>query len=103
MVALWETAPAMYNMPTTIEFHGDLHVNKLEQALLHVVKQQDGLRTIVHFNMMENKVVQKVLPPSSSEDCLAFVRLDASDEEEARLIIERESVYVFDLMKPPGT
>lgn len=102
-MTLWESAPAMYNMPTTVEFHGNLLVDKLKQALIHVVSQQEGLRTIVRFDMMENKVVQKVLPPTSSEDCLEFVQFDATDEEEARLIVERESVFVFDLTKAPGT
>ena len=40
MTALWETAPTMYNMPTTIEFHGKLNVDTLRLAMEHVVKQQ---------------------------------------------------------------
>lgn len=104
MVALWETAPAMYNMPTTIEFHGNLqnYVHLLKDAMLHVVKQQQGLRTIVKFSMKTNKVQQKVLPQDLADQCLEFVELEASDDEEARLIIEKESGFIFNLAKPPG-
>jgi len=100
MVALWETAPAMYNMPTTIEFHGNLQVDTLKLAIEHVVKQQEGLRTIVQFK--GNKVMQKVLPEDLSNECLAFVEMEASNDEEARLTIEKESGFIFDLTKPPG-
>lgn len=104
MVALWETAPAMYNMPTTIEFHGNLqkYVHLLKDAMLHVVRQQQGLRTIVQFDMKTNRVMQQVLPQDLADKCLEFVELEASDDEEARLIIERESGFIFDLTKPPG-
>lgn len=100
MVALWETAPAMYNMPTTIKFHGNLQVDTLKLAIEHVVKQQEGLRTIVQFK--GNKVMQKVLPEDLSNECLAFVEMEASNDEEARLTIEKESGFIFDLTKPPG-
>ena len=102
MVALWETAPAMYNMPTTIEFHGNLQVDILKLAMEHVVKQQDGLRTIVHFDMVENKIMQKVLPVELANECMVFVEVEAADDEDARLIIEEESSFIFDLTKPPG-
>ena len=102
MVALWETAPAMYNMPTTIEFHGSLKVDTLKRAMEHVVKQQEGLRTIVQFDMKENKVMQKVLPAERAGECLAFEEMEASNDEVARLIIEKESGFIFALTKPPG-
>ena len=102
MVALWETAPTMYNMPTTIEFHGNLQVDTLKCGMEHVVKQQGGLRTITKFDMETNQVMQKVLPEELAHECLEFVEVEAKDDEDARLTIERESGFVFDLTKPPG-
>jgi len=54
MVALFDTAPTMYNMPTTVEFHGNVEPEILEQAMLHVTKQQEGLRTVVKFDMVSS-------------------------------------------------
>jgi len=51
MVALFETSPAMYNMPTTIELHGHVDTELLQKAMEHVTKQQEGLRTVVKFDM----------------------------------------------------
>ena len=102
MVALWETSPAMYNMPTTIEFHGNLQVDTLQLAMVHVVKQQEVLRTIVSLDRKKNKVMQKVLPQEMANECLEFVKMDVAGEEEARVVIEKKSSFVFDLAKPPG-
>lgn len=102
MVALWEVSPAMYNMPTTIEFHGNLQVDTLQLAMVHVVKQQEVLRTIVSLDTKKNKVMQKVLPQEMANECLEFVEMDVDGEEEARVVIEKESGFVFDLTKPPG-
>lgn len=101
MVALWETAPIMYNMPTTIEFHGHIDNDLLQKAMEHVTKQQEGLRTVVHFDMMTQKVMQMVLPVDQARECFAFVVIAAIDEDDARRIIERESGFVFILSKPP--
>lgn len=87
--------------PTTIEFHGNLEVETLKLAIEHVVKQQGGLRTIVRFDMTENKVMQTVLPEDRAHECLEFVEMQAFDDEDARLIIEKQSGFMFDLTKPP--
>lgn len=54
MVALFETSPTMYNMPTTIEFHGHVDTELLQKAMEHVTKQQEGLRTVVKFDMVRS-------------------------------------------------
>lgn len=102
MVALWETAPSMYNMPTTIEFKGNLDVEILKLAMLHVVRQQEGLRTITKFDMNENEVMQKILPIDLADQCLQFDEMKATNDEEARKLIEKESLFIFNLSKPPG-
>eukprot|EP00957_Ditylum_brightwellii_P210464 15364998-Ditylum_brightwellii.AAC.1 len=100
MVSLWEAAPTMYNMPTTIEFHGTLHVDILERAFVHVIEQQPMLRSVVHFKMSTNEVKQKIIPASLSRQCLDFVVIEA-EASEARSIIEKESGYIFHLDRPP--
>ena len=45
--------------------------------------------------------MQKVLPQEMANECLEFVEMNALDDEDARLIIEKESLFVFDLTKPP--
>ena len=73
----------------------------MKLAIEHVVKQQGGLRTIVRFDMTENKVMQTVLPEDRAHECLEFVEMQAFDDEDARLIIEKQSGFMFDLTKPP--
>ena len=100
MLLSFTPSPQLFQ-PTTIEFHGNLEVDTLKLAIEHVVRQQGGLRTIVRLNMSENKVTQKVLPEEQAHECLEFVQMQAFDEEDARLIIEKQSGFVFDLTKPP--
>ena len=45
--------------------------------------------------------MQKVLPQEMAHECLEFVEIKALDDEDALLIIEKESLFVFDLTKPP--
>ena len=59
MVALFDTAPTMYNMPTTVEFHGNVDAEMLQQAMLHVTKQQGGLRTVVKFDMVSTAYIAR--------------------------------------------
>jgi acyl carrier protein len=61
MVALFETSPTMYNMPTTIEFHGHVDTALLEKAMEHVTVQQEGLRTVVKFDMVSVEMILNVM------------------------------------------
>ena len=99
MVSCWATAPAMYNMPTTIEFQGKLDVGVLRDAFCAVVDRQPMLRTIVKIDNSMNKILQKVL--ENSEECFELLEMTVDDLEAARVLIEKASVRHFDLTKPP--
>jgi len=102
MLSLWENAPAMYNMPTTIEFtHAPVDVASMKRAFTSIVQQQPSLRTILAMESVSNTVNQKVLPCSRASECFQFVEIDVNDEEEARSVIEAESLFEFLLSRPP--
>lgn len=102
MLSCWEMAPVVYNMPTTIEFSRyAVNLDYLREAFRHVVEQQPSLRTIVAINPTTNAVMQRVLPQSQASECFKFDLLKANDDKEARSIVEKESLYEFDLSSPP--
>mmetsp|Transcript_23153 Transcript_23153/g.64167 ORF Transcript_23153/g.64167 Transcript_23153/m.64167 type:complete len:2474 (+) Transcript_23153:109-7530(+) len=102
MFTCWEMSPAMYNMPTTIEFIDcSVDRDKLEHAIEHVVKQQPSLRTIVAIDPRTNDIKQKVLPHSRAKDCFELVVSIVDSDEEARCLIEEESLFIFPLSSGP--
>lgn len=89
-------------MPTTIEFTDyAVDIAKLREAFRHVVEQQPSLRTVVAIDPNTNEIVQKVLPQSSADECFKLDLFQANSQEESKQIVEKESLFEFDLSKPP--
>ena len=89
-------------MPTTIEFVDYVvDVKCLREAFQYVVKQQPSLRTVVAINPKTNAIMQKVLPLSQVSECFKLDLFKAKDAEEGRQIVEKESLYEFNLSSPP--
>ena len=61
MVARWKMSPAMYNMPTTIVFHGTVDIESMKKAFLHLTQQQSSLRSVVRVDSVTNNLYQRVL------------------------------------------
>lgn len=104
MLSCWEMAPVMYNMPTTIKFFDNtaaVDSRKLTEAFLFIVKQQPSLRTIVNIDARTGTVKQRVLPISRASECFELQVFSAMDDIEAKSLIEKESLYQFDLSSPP--
>lgn len=102
MVSCWEIAPTMYNMPTTVEFTGEpVDVPLLKRAFVFAVEQQPTLRTVIRIDPNTNAIQQRVLARDQANQCFDLHVCDTTDEESATKIIEAESVYRFDLTRPP--
>jgi amino acid adenylation domain-containing protein len=92
---------AVYNIQKTLEFDGQLDVNRLEQSILVVIKKHEILRTAIVT--VDDMPKQKILPVT--EICFKIEvcpDLDALGKSEHLLALNHElSNFIFDLSTPP--
>ncbi|MCK4258962.1 MAG: amino acid adenylation domain-containing protein [Halanaerobiales bacterium] len=99
-----------YNMTGIFEVEGNLNLNQIEKVFIKLIQRHETLRT--SFDIIEEKIVQRVNSQESVEDEFQVEFLDINLEENSELILvdERENVVgelvrefvrPFDLNKAP--
>jgi hypothetical protein len=101
MVAASATNRSVYNMPTTIEFHGTLDEGKMRAAFGVLCARHGSLRTVVRLDPQTDEIMQHDLGLQALDKCFELVVHHVDCEEKARHVIERDSGYIFDLGAPP--
>ncbi|MEF2965786.1 amino acid adenylation domain-containing protein [Paenibacillus sp. M1] len=83
-----------YNMPIALKMEGNIYIDKIEQAIIQLVKRHEALRTT--FNWMNDEIVQII-----NED-VSFA-LDLLEIDDENNIEDRLSGFMksFDLSKAP--
>ncbi|MCK4258234.1 MAG: amino acid adenylation domain-containing protein, partial [Halanaerobiales bacterium] len=82
-----------YNMPTILKIEGDLDVQRVEEAFMHLVKRHEALRT--SFDIVNEEVVQRV--HKEVDFIIPCMELEKGNEE--RII--NEFIRPFDLNMAP--
>jgi NRPS condensation-like uncharacterized protein len=90
-----------YNIKGAYLFEGNLNETAFEQALKHLVKRHESLRTVFIPENGESK--QKILTPEESASCLEVIDLGNQPDNESKAleIVKQESRSIFDLTRGP--
>ncbi|MCR3758486.1 amino acid adenylation domain-containing protein [Clostridium felsineum] len=88
-----------YNIPDSLEIIGELDRNRVKKAIEELTKMHESLRTF--FEMIEGKVVQKIVNDVKIDISYYDLTNEKGDEESRISKIEEKFVRPFDLGKAP--
>ena len=102
MLEMMNSVGAAYHIPVSLLIEGSLNTDKLKSSLNKVLKRHEILRT--GFEIIDNKIVQKVYDDVTLNVEYKEVNLDFSNEDSIKEFATNEYRKInksFDLSKPP--